>query len=315
MCVEDVEVEVHVQHSCAKELVVSLMGPGDRLGSDTDMRVETVLFSRQDSVGIGTCGEGLHGTRFDDHADVAIYECCHAPFVGRFRPWESMRKYHGHEVKGTWTLKLYDAVDNENEGSLVSWKLHFKLLPCEPKVRWRQLPSGPPARHSHTAAVVDGAMFVHGGYDFQYLQDMWRFDFGDEAWTQLSSVPHEPSRLSGVSSLMTPWGILRFGGYDVSRSSFDRKVRLYDVVEKTTRVLTTSGQEGLPKLPTHRSMDDDMPRIHDPIPAPRNWHSAIVYDSATVKSGRHSTVKVNFHDSIRITNSSGYCKNGHFRWL
>ena len=306
MCVEDIDVEVHIEHSCAKELVVSLMGPGSRLGDDTDMRTETVLFHRHDSVNRGTCGAGLFSTRFDDHADVPVYDCCHSPFEGSFRPWDALRKYHGHEARGRWTLKVYDAVDNENIGTLISWKLHFKLFACEPEVRWRKLPSGPPPRHSHSTAVVDGAMFVYGGYQDGFLEDMWRYDFGNDGgeWTELNAVSYRPSRIHGASVLMTPWGILSWGGYDASRSSFDRKIQLYDAVEKTTRFLTATGQGSMPTLPRHRAMNIPDAAMSGNAPPPRSWHSAIVYDSATVKSGRHSSIKVKFHDRIQTTNGT-----------
>ena len=81
----------------------------------------------------------------------------------------------------------------------------------------------PPARVSHTAAVVDGALFVSGGTGkFGVLLDLWRSNnissTTQSGWTLLGEGPDVPLSSFGpmkphaASVLISPWGLLSVCG-------------------------------------------------------------------------------------------------------
>ena len=51
-----------------------------------------------------------------------------------------------------------------------------------PEAKWSRVQAlnsdqGPSPRHSHTAVVYNGSMFIFGGYDGHYRADMFKFNF------------------------------------------------------------------------------------------------------------------------------------------
>lgn len=45
---------------------------------------------------------------------------------------------------------------------------------------------GPKGRHFHTANVHNGGMFIFGGKNNSYMNDLWRFDLGKLLWCLVS---------------------------------------------------------------------------------------------------------------------------------
>lgn len=77
----------------------------------------------------------------------------------------------------------------------------------------------PPARARHTAAVVDGGLFVSGGTgSFGALSDLWRRGEASSEWMILAEGPGVPLASTGplnphgASIMVSPWGMLSIGG-------------------------------------------------------------------------------------------------------
>lgn len=117
-------------------------------------------------------------------------------------------------------------MDNHN-GRLLDWELIIDVAPCNVnQPRWTKIPSPPidfTPRRLHTAVAVGSSIFITGGYSAtRRLDDMWRFDFDTNAWTDLTTV-HDtgvdnsnsqryPPLYYGQASLLSPWGVLANGG-------------------------------------------------------------------------------------------------------
>lgn len=67
-------------------------------------------------------GKGLAGTVFDDSAEIPIANGIQ-PYVGHYRPVESLSSFQGDWATGTWTLGIFSAND-EAGGSVSEWRLN-----------------------------------------------------------------------------------------------------------------------------------------------------------------------------------------------
>ena len=118
-------------------------------------------------------------------------------------------------------------MDNHN-GRLLDWELIMDVTPCNAnQPSWTKLPNPPiefTPRRLHTAVAVGSSIFITGGYSAtrRLDDDMWRFDFDTNTWTDLTpkhntSVVHKESSrrylpLYGQASFLSPWGVLAYGG-------------------------------------------------------------------------------------------------------
>lgn len=66
-------------------------------------------------------GEDYIGTIFDDEAAISIGQA-EPPFIGRYRPKESLSVFDGEDAYGLWRLRIYDAYYADT-GSLDSFEL------------------------------------------------------------------------------------------------------------------------------------------------------------------------------------------------
>jgi subtilisin family serine protease/subtilisin-like proprotein convertase family protein len=105
--VGDLNVKVNLTHPHDGDLYVMLRGPDGR----------TVPLS----VYHGGWNNNYRYTTFDDEAATPIADGA-APFTGPFRPEKALTFYDGKDVRGTWTLSVWD--DGAGDvGSIVSWSL------------------------------------------------------------------------------------------------------------------------------------------------------------------------------------------------
>lgn len=68
---------------------------------------------------------------------------------------------------------------------------------------WETKASGPPSRYNHVAGVVNGKLYIHGGYNGALggvLKDTWCYDPTDNTWVQKTSAPAGRSGAGGVGS-------------------------------------------------------------------------------------------------------------------
>lgn len=189
-----------------------------------------------------------HVVWFDDQAADPAAECCREVGVtgagasnvyngfmdGRFRPVDSLSRYVGLPSAGDWHLAVYDPVLNNVTGSVLSWGMRVHVGPCERRYRWRKLepPMAPPARYDASSVVLGHHMFVFAGRGESRHDDMWRFDRQTVTWQRMPiprdqtpvrapaaplvlNIPQflvRPDLPLGRAGVMTPWGVLTFGG-------------------------------------------------------------------------------------------------------
>lgn len=69
-------------------------------------------------------------------------------------------------------------------------------------------PGAPLARFGHTAVVLDGALYVFGGYDQHgwLLADLFRFDLRTATWTRLPPPPSSPAALERMHHVAVAHG-------------------------------------------------------------------------------------------------------------
>jgi len=138
-------------------------------------------------------------------------------------------------------------MDNRRHGRLLDWELIIDVTPCNVnRPRWTRLPSPPiefVPRRLHTAVAVGGSIFITGGYSATTRRlddDMWRFDFDTNTWTDLTTV-HDETGVDdsnshrylplyyGQASLLGPWGVLAYGGMTKKYGTRDRGFLLFDL--------------------------------------------------------------------------------------
>jgi subtilisin-like proprotein convertase family protein len=105
--IDDLNVILNIDHTYDGDLEVTLISP-------TGTRVR--LFNR-----IGGAGDDFIETRLDDEALVPISSGT-PPYIGSFRPLESLSLFDGQDPNGTWTLEIVDHAASD-VGTLLSWRL------------------------------------------------------------------------------------------------------------------------------------------------------------------------------------------------
>ncbi|UYV60303.1 hypothetical protein LAZ67_1000783 [Cordylochernes scorpioides] len=95
---------------------------------------------------------------------------------------------------------------------------HTSKSTCAASERWHltfltsQVEQAPP-RHSHSAVLHDGAMWVYGGLtDLQERADFWRWDFVSRLWIRLRAQRGGPGELHGHTAVKAGSYMYLFGG-------------------------------------------------------------------------------------------------------
>lgn len=105
--VADLNVKVNLTHTYDSDLRIRLTSPTG---------VVVTLFQYH-----GGSGDNLTNTVFDDEAATAISAGA-APFSGSFRPYAALSGFDNRNIRGTWTLSVYDRYSLDT-GTLLSWSL------------------------------------------------------------------------------------------------------------------------------------------------------------------------------------------------
>ncbi|CAM9103761.1 unnamed protein product [Laminaria digitata] len=249
MCVAGLSLTLDIDHDCIDQLHLTLYGPGPPTGDanklENTARAEpAVLFTGCDGAtsggctlsggsSDGGCTDGLHAS-FSDSSESGVLQCCgeESPSRGTFKPVDNflVGRFLGMPAKGEWALRVLDGVADGKNGTVREWSLDMEIKPCDwqSALRWVRNTTSeehtlPPPRVRHTAAVVDGSMFVSSGTGkFGALLDLWRSNNISSAtqsgWTLLAEGPDVPLSAVGpmkphaASVLISPWGVLSVGG-------------------------------------------------------------------------------------------------------
>ena len=308
-CLVDVDVTVNIKHGCTRDLIIELLGPSHRhqgvnhresqqrqhergqfdTGSESaadppqarDQR--TLLFDGFDGTSSG-CGVNLENLRFDDRANRTVEECCPSPFKGSFRPVSKLNVYNDLQVRGEWSLRIYDQRANSLNGSLVNWELHFTMRPCEARYKWTDLSAQvksnsngaiPGPRYGHTTVVIDHQMFLWGGHAWSRYKDLWRLNITSRTWYKLNTREYRAPERYGRASVISPWQILNFGGYMHTR--FAPFLWKYDPINFKWTRLDTFGVPGGPVTYTHRSTEEPTPTLYgENMPVARQMTSLVL---------------------------------------
>uniref|UniRef100_A0A7S2PDR2 BTB domain-containing protein n=1 Tax=Leptocylindrus danicus TaxID=163516 RepID=A0A7S2PDR2_9STRA len=145
--------------------------------------------------------------------------------------------------------------------------------------------AAPCQRSLHSAAVVNNAMYVFGGYEGQRrVNDFHKFDFMEKKWSPMIASPLSgppPSPRDRHVSVAYRNAFYVFGGFDGSSRVSD--FFCFDLAEMVWRQITPSS--GTP-------------------PSPRHSHAAVVHkDSMYIFGGYDGSYRSDFHE-FKFTNSS-----------
>ena len=157
---------------------------------------------------------------FSDDGKESVLSYAGIPADGEFRPASSlMETFSGMPVNGDWRLAIAQSQPTrfeEYHGKLMHWELLIDTKPCFAKAKWDQLPMPPSTfkpRRLHSAVAVDNSIFIAGGFAERRLNDLWRFDYEFNSWTQLNSAVLQHSwPLNEQVALLSPFGVLGYGG-------------------------------------------------------------------------------------------------------
>ena len=246
-CINKIQVKVSIYHPCINQLKIFITGPGDLTGSanyqpsSSDHMV--ILFDTPETNGTG-CSSGLHNFIFDDDSERLTYTCCTSIFSGVYQPNGRIDEYLGYSTSADWVLTVQDTVDDLNTGYVVSWGIDFTVSNCVIEYNWINVTSAimPSPRYHASSLVFGSSIFYFGGRD-EYdspLTDLYRFDTIFGIWTELTPMNFGDSLLQassvGCNLVLTPYGLLRFGGYvrksslSMNNEHYVRNVYLLDVV-------------------------------------------------------------------------------------
>jgi len=107
--IEDVNVNLDIQHSWTGDLVISLISPSG---------VDVLLMAY-----VGASGSNFTDTTLDDESSISILSGT-SPFTGSFRPMMPLSTFDGEDSNGTWTLEINDTAAFDT-GTLLNWSLDF----------------------------------------------------------------------------------------------------------------------------------------------------------------------------------------------
>jgi len=94
-------------------------------------------------------------------------------------------------------------------------------------------------RYHHTAIAVQNDVFIFGGYYKMKLQDTWRFNYRTRTFTKLNSSSSARQRWNGQAAVLTPFGIVAFGGIKLDMNGFpalEHEIFLFNLMNNYTRI-------------------------------------------------------------------------------
>ena len=110
----DVNVTFDLDHTCTKDLSLSLLSPAGTLIELFDLSTYPV------------CSSDMENTILDDEASQSI-DSGSNPYTGTFRPAEPLANFDGEEPAGTWTIEFQDAVTGDS-GRIYSFTIDIFYL-------------------------------------------------------------------------------------------------------------------------------------------------------------------------------------------
>lgn len=114
---------------------------------------------------------------------------------------------------------------------------------------WRQVlhsSGAPPSpRHSHSAVVHSGSMYVFGGYDGSYRSDFHEYDFAASSWHPVSAVGRTPRARYRATCVVHRNTMILFGGHDGTRHLADTHV--FDFIGRSWSAVPTEGTPPIPR--------------------------------------------------------------------
>ncbi len=212
---------------------ISLVGPGPSTGSPNFFPVHNsfeVRLLRNILTNSTNCVGGIHSFVFNEaYTDDASVKGRDVPFSNAaqnnlLKPAGKLSEFRGSTHASTWSLILEDMLQDTLLGEIIDWEITFVTTPCFPAYFWTPISlattTKPPARYDAKMITHENSLFVFGGRDAKdnVLQDLYRFDYPDRKWISLEAVGFynsalDPSSSVGSNMVMTPWGLIRFGGY------------------------------------------------------------------------------------------------------
>lgn len=112
--ITDLDLQIEVSHLEVGDLRATVTSPN---GTVVEFFPRTIVF-----------GRNLNNTYFDDDAAISIRDD-YAPWVGKYRPEESLEVFNGEELSGEWTLEIYNR--SGQGGRLDSWSI-FAAFDSDP---------------------------------------------------------------------------------------------------------------------------------------------------------------------------------------
>ena len=183
-CIDDVNVGIKIDHPCANQLRISLMGPGAQTGSANyhtpSSSHEVILYDQRKSNGTGCVG-GIHDIIFDSSSSKST-ETIFNKLYGTYKPDGSLSEYLGGTTYAEWTLVVEDIENDLISGSILAWNLSFVTSPCTRKYMWTNVSASItggatiPARSQAKALAHGNSLFIFGGRDKKDkpLNDLFR---------------------------------------------------------------------------------------------------------------------------------------------
>ena len=301
-CVQSVVVRVTFTHPCASQIRISLMGPGPPSGSQDfhspSSALEEVLFNRCTTGGRMQCAQGLQNITFTDTSLRSFLECCPQVYQGDYHPEGHISTFIGSDPFGNWSLIVEDMVQDDLTGTLLHWELELVVAPCVPTYSWTEVSSlnvVPAPRYQARMITINSSFFLFGGQGIsgEELTDLWRFDLDTLQWTSLATS-NQPSSMFdfayGASIMLSPLGILEFGGYSPSERSVEHPTDLYSNKLLVVDLSTKARQ---------------LPKVSSPVQPQPRYLAAAVYIPSSAISWRHSfSTAAIYNQSLPSTRSN-----------
>ena len=167
------------------------------------------------------CSSSSLDLLFTDDADESVLSRASIPTSGSFRSATShTATFDDLPIEGKWKLSIAVSQpllhpEEEYEGLLTGWEMIVDVKACNTHPRWERLATPPPTYlplRLHTAVAVDNSIFVTGGFSSHRLDDLWRFDYDTNSWTELNREDRSRWPMHGQAAYLGEFGLLTFGG-------------------------------------------------------------------------------------------------------
>ena len=186
-CIDKVVVRVVVNHPCADQLRLSLIGPGPQTGSPNfhahSASHEVTLLDRRKSErdhGMGCVG-GEHSFVFEDDAstrtDEGMYHNTRYEDL-LMQPEGTLAEFVGGSAVNEWTLVVEDKLADGLTGELLRWEIETYVSPCVRSYTWTNLTATgtamwPVERYSAKALDPQLSIFYHLLKKFTLVHKLW----------------------------------------------------------------------------------------------------------------------------------------------